>query len=139
MPTFDELFGKPAKDTVRQPQDILPESSAIRTGHNSGVRDVMLGASPFQSDAADFFNQDAETLTLESNRPDVPVGSPFVEQPRPGSVGDVSGPVDALTEALGPSIDNIARFGEFGGGFAPSSELSLDELREAVRAVLARL
>lgn len=139
MPTFDDMFGKPAKDTITQPQDILPDGVATRTGHNSGVRDVMLAASPFQDDAAGFFNQDSKPVTLESKQPDVPRGSPFVEPAAPGAVGNVGPAVDALTEALGPSIDNISRFGEFGGGFAPSSELDLNELREAVRAVLARL
>lgn len=148
MPTFDDLFGSPATDNISQPQDMLPAEPAISTGHNSGVRDVMLAASPFQQDAADFFNQDSSEVVVEATAgqpsfPQLPdsFGEPIVYAGSPSAVNQnqVDSGVDALTQALGPSIENISRFGEFGGGLAPSSNLSIDELREAVRAVLNRL
>lgn len=147
MPTFEDMFGAPATDTISQPQDILPSEAAVVTGHNSGVRDVMLAASPFQSDAADFFNRDDEKVSIDTRSrqpyPQMPseFGEPIVYAGSPAAVdkNKVDSGVDALTQALGPSIGNISRFGEFGGGLGASSGLSLDELREAVRAVLNRL
>ena len=152
MPTLDEMFGKPKEQALDAPVDILPDETATRTGgsFDTGAgRDVMLVASPFTPEAHEFFNKDNEERTLEAQRPTGPfpqltgdINQPAIYQGDPAQpVEDqqLQRGVDALTDALGPSIENVSRFGEFGGGVGPSSELSLTQLREAVRSILKRL
>lgn len=146
MPSLDEMFGKPKEQAHEAAADVLPATSAeaqAGTFDSAAGRDIVLVASPFSAEAMDFFNQDEEEVTLESALEDqgpfpqvredplAPVGQP--------ALADVDSEVDALTQALGPSIENVSRFGEFGGTFGPSSQLSLSQLREALRAVLKKL
>lgn len=40
---------------------------------------------------------------------------------------------------FGPTMDNISRFGEFGGGSAPVDSLDMDGIREQLRKILRTL
>lgn len=156
MPTLDDMFGKPKEHAVGAPVDVLPDTHATSqagTFDKAAGRDIMLVASPFEAEVMDFFNRESEKVTLESDRPLVTqLDSDVVFAPRSDgssvladSLGaaldnnDVVAGTRGLAEALGPSIENLSTFGEFGGGLLPSSEMDISQLREALRAVLARL
>ena len=150
MPSLDEMFGKPKTQDVPTPTDILPDvaaapPSADRTG---GGRDVLLAERPFTPEAMEFFNGDQREVEI-----DVPAATPL---PFPGLPSDfgadptlTSAPaidqtavergVNPLTELLGPSLDNLARFGEFGGGTPDLAQVNISELRELLRKVLKNL
>jgi hypothetical protein len=125
------LSAKESAESTLKPRDLLAE---LLDTHS---------VSPFELDARDFFDRDQDSRSLEQNEqagaaPQVPPLYP--DQPDSLSAALPSNPrlkPDALAEALGPSIENISRFGEPGpGSFADMSE---SEMRAILRKVLKKL
>jgi hypothetical protein len=147
MTELDNLFGKPSSDKLPSPKNILPQkgaSAASRPNDGTAGRDVMLTSSPFALEAEEFFNSGSDEREIEVPKPQGPFPqiAPFGEDQRPivgdpSSIPPVDRQVDSFTDLFGPSIDTVSRLGDLGG--VDSSNMSLDQIREAVRSVLRKV